>query len=342
MAYTLSKAGHHVRVLERRDFDVPSGGMRVPPNFSKILRKWIGEEELMEASTRCVGTPFHHRKFPTAPFCQSDTCAAIVRRGLASTCVQSCHTLQRSGGSPPVFSYSRQGAARANERLSRTVGTGDPVGYLHWKPAVMAETGGEFLMMHVSPRANSYMHLEIVVDDELTQRDDLVRSLHKLATGAGARVDFNTEVVSIRQGTANAPSPSVTLATGEVLKADIVIGADGYKSKVRAVVLEEEDCAEPAGMTLYTGVIDAEQMIKDSELRSYALSDEVRLPPQVSVMPSVLNRPSGRSGWVHARAYAVSILRQANPLALLSDRRISLGHPVVGLKYSPAVLRTNP
>ena len=26
--------------------------------------------------------------------------------------------------------------------------TGENVGYVHWKPAVMAETGGEFLLMH--------------------------------------------------------------------------------------------------------------------------------------------------------------------------------------------------
>ena len=60
VAYVLSRSGHRVRVLERHDFNVPSGGQRVPPNLSKILRQWVGEEELMKISTRCVGTPFHH------------------------------------------------------------------------------------------------------------------------------------------------------------------------------------------------------------------------------------------------------------------------------------------
>ncbi|KAI0761793.1 FAD/NAD(P)-binding domain-containing protein [Trametes elegans] len=193
VAYVLSKAGHRVRVLERRDLDVPGGGHRVPPNMSKILRQWIGEEELRKVSTRCTGTPF--------------------------------------------------GSLR----------TGDLVGYLHWKPAVMAETGGEFLMMH---------------------HDDIIRILYKLATEAGARVDFHTEVVAIQQGSDSMPNPSVTLANGEVLTADMLIGADGSRSIVREVVLEEEDVVKPGGLTLYTGVVTAEEMLKDPELRPFALSDE--------------------------------------------------------------------
>lgn len=37
--------------------------------MSKILRQWISEEELRAVSTRCVGTPFHHREsvFPPRP-----------------------------------------------------------------------------------------------------------------------------------------------------------------------------------------------------------------------------------------------------------------------------------
>ena len=99
--------------------------------------------------------------------------------------------------------------------------------------------------------------------------------LYKLAPEAGARIDFNTEVTSIQQGSDAIPNPSVTLANGDVLTADILIGADGYKSLVRDIVLEEEDNARPAGMTLYTGVVNAEDMLKDPELRPYALSDEV-------------------------------------------------------------------
>ena len=54
---------HRVRVLERRDMSAPSGGMRVPPNLSKILKRWVGEERLAKVATRCVGTPFHHCEY---------------------------------------------------------------------------------------------------------------------------------------------------------------------------------------------------------------------------------------------------------------------------------------
>ncbi|TBU30611.1 FAD/NAD(P)-binding domain-containing protein [Dichomitus squalens] len=193
VAYVLSKAGQRVRVLEKNGMDLPSGGHRVPPNFSKILRQWMGEEELRKLSVRCVGSP------------------------------------------------------------SFNLRTGEVVGYLEWKPAVLAETGGDFLLMH---------------------HKDLVRTLHKLATDAGAIIDYNTEVTSVRQGTEEDAKPSVTLANGDVITADILVGADGCRSLVRQVVLEEEDCAEPGGMTLYTGVVDAEDMLDDPDLAPFILSDE--------------------------------------------------------------------
>ena len=63
VAYALSTAGHRVRVLEKFGLDRPSAGQRIPPNLSKILWQWIGPEELMKVSTRCVGSPFHRREY---------------------------------------------------------------------------------------------------------------------------------------------------------------------------------------------------------------------------------------------------------------------------------------
>ncbi|KAI1796712.1 FAD/NAD(P)-binding domain-containing protein [Ganoderma leucocontextum] len=193
VAYVLSKAGHRVKVLEKHDLSIPGGGHRVTPNFSKILRQWIGEEEFKKLSVRCIGSP------------------------------------------------------------SFNLRNGETVGYLAWQPAVLAETGGDFVLMH---------------------HKDIIDILYKLATEAGATVEFHKEVTSVRQGTEEDNKPSVTLASGEVLTADIIVGADGCKSLVREVVLEEEDCAEPGGMTLYSGVIDAEDMFKDPDLKPFILSDE--------------------------------------------------------------------
>ncbi|KAI0730565.1 FAD/NAD(P)-binding domain-containing protein [Earliella scabrosa] len=193
VAYMLSNAGHRVRVLERHDLNAPGAGVRVPPNLSKILRQWVGLEELMKVARRCVGSPFYRRQ------------------------------------------------------------TGEKIGYLPWKPAVMVETGGDFLLMHHA---------------------DLVQLLHTLAVGAGARIDLNTEVVSISQGTSSSPNPSVTLANGEVLSADLLIGADGTKSMVRDAAFPNEIHVKPSGLTIYTGIVSREDMLKDEELRPLVLSEE--------------------------------------------------------------------
>ncbi|KAI0731119.1 FAD/NAD(P)-binding domain-containing protein [Earliella scabrosa] len=193
VAYALSSAGHRVRVLEKHDYNAPSGGHRVPPNLSKILRQWVGEEELMKVAARNVRSPF------------------------------------------------------------RRVRTGEDVGLLEWKPTVMAETGGEFLLMH---------------------HDDLIQLLYKLATGAGARVDLNAAVATIHPGTDAQPNPKVVLTSGEILYANIIIGADGSQSMVREVVLGEPDRPKPGGLTVYVGVVKAEDILQDPELERTLHVDE--------------------------------------------------------------------
>ena len=56
--------------------------------------------------------------------------------------------------------------------------------------------------------------------------------LYELALDAGVIVDFHSEVVAV-----DPYEPSVTLASGLKLRADIIVGADGGQSVVRPVVL---------------------------------------------------------------------------------------------------------
>ena len=72
------------------------------------------------------------------------------------------------------------------------------------------------------------------------------------------------------------PRPRVTLASGTVLEADIVIGADGPRSIVRPVVLGRPDDAEPSGFTIFGTTIPAEEMMKDPELAKLVQANEVR------------------------------------------------------------------
>ena len=80
VAYTLSKAGHKVRVLEKLPgIGTPAAGLRVPPNMSKILKKWVGEEELRKTAVRNLASPWWDcecRIFNLvgrAPYCANST-----------------------------------------------------------------------------------------------------------------------------------------------------------------------------------------------------------------------------------------------------------------------------
>ena len=69
VAYGLSKAGHKVKVFEKQPaLGFPAGGLRCPPNMSKILKAWAGPEELAKITVLNVGTPWHN-------------CECSVRRG---------------------------------------------------------------------------------------------------------------------------------------------------------------------------------------------------------------------------------------------------------------------
>ena len=60
VAHVLCKAGHSVRVLEKLPaLGTPSRGLRVPPNMSKILKKWAGGEELAKTAVLNIATPWY-------------------------------------------------------------------------------------------------------------------------------------------------------------------------------------------------------------------------------------------------------------------------------------------
>lgn len=153
------------------------------------------------------------------------------------------------------------------------VDTGEYMGYAEWKPQVMQETGGEFIMMKV--RMSCAFHLPITRTADLlgmAQHADVHRLLYNLATSAGAQVTFGVSVTAVQSGD---PKPSVTLSTGEVLTTDVVVGADGPNSKIRKYVNEDEEPAEPSGFTIFGGIVSTEEMMKDPELAKWAQADEV-------------------------------------------------------------------
>ncbi|KAG2028420.1 hypothetical protein BDR03DRAFT_837133, partial [Suillus americanus] len=61
--------------------------------------------------------------------------------------------------------------------------------------------------------------------------------------------------------------PSVTLASGEVVFADLIIGADGVKSVTREYVVGEPDEPRATGDAAYRALIPTEKLLQDDDLR---------------------------------------------------------------------------
>ncbi len=101
--------------------------------------------------------------------------------------------------------------------------------------------------------------------------------LRKLAVDAGAVIRLDTEVKTVRPGSEEDPRPSAVLSTGEVMSADILVGADGSSSIVRDVVVEEKDLLKSAGLTVYTGTLEAADLLNDPELSTLYHADDVSI-----------------------------------------------------------------
>ncbi|KAJ7692366.1 hypothetical protein B0H14DRAFT_2414760 [Mycena olivaceomarginata] len=123
--------------------------------------------------------------------------------------------------------------------------SGDVLGVLEWKEDVLHEAGGQFLLIRY---------------------DDLYQMLHRLALSVGAVVTLDTAVTSVE----STPTPSVHLANGTTLTADLIVCADGARSVTRDVVTETKNNATDSGHTWYTVIVPIERMVRDPELAKWA------------------------------------------------------------------------
>ena len=70
-----------------------------------------------------------------------------------------------------------------------------------------------------------------------SQHVDLRRVLHEAAIAAGAQVRLGVPVLSVSH---DDDGPHVTLATGETLMADVIVGADGRSSLVQQAIVGKD------------------------------------------------------------------------------------------------------
>ena len=114
-AIGLALSGHTVRVLEKNPrLEEPTGGIRLPPNVTKILVEWGLEEEIRKtASLVREGSNLWDCKLFTVTECCASHLAVVL--------------------------------------ILSSVETGKLIGYLEWAEPVIQESGAKFYMMRVCP-----------------------------------------------------------------------------------------------------------------------------------------------------------------------------------------------
>jgi salicylate hydroxylase len=167
------------------------------------------------------------------------------------------------------------------------VRTNENIGAIVWRDEIIAETGGDFLLMHVSLSFSPSNPLSPRTPRE--QYGDLYEMLLRVALEAGVEIRYGAKVSQVfpgeefpldgllprsvnDSGSVCSPSsnsscsdpatsapvtghgpPSVKLVNGEVLTADVIIGADGSRSIVRELLLDpEQDHGVESGYTAYS------------------------------------------------------------------------------------------
>lgn len=140
-------------------------------------------------------------------------------------------------------------AVKPNAIVFNRYNTGERVGYTRWGELMEEQYGAPYLHVH---------------------RADYHAMLLRLAKNApGVTVRLGANVVDIQPDPEIAGGPSVTLASGEVVRADLIVGADGVKSRVQATVIGYSSEPQPTGDAAYRATIPTEVMLKDPELRPF-------------------------------------------------------------------------
>jgi salicylate hydroxylase len=131
----------------------------------------------------------------------------------------------------------------------RRYDTGVRLGYTHWGARMVSDHGVPYYHVH---------------------RADYQAMLHYLVRVApGVLIRLGSTVRDVQPDPAVAGGPSVTLASGEVVYADLIVGADGVKSTLQKAVTGLDDKPTPTGDAAYRAIVHTDLMLKDPELRPF-------------------------------------------------------------------------
>ncbi|KZT21207.1 FAD/NAD(P)-binding domain-containing protein [Neolentinus lepideus HHB14362 ss-1] len=131
---------------------------------------------------------------------------------------------------------------------------------LTWKQCTTGETAIEYLYSDAIVK-------DLGADMLFMKHGDLYQVLYDLAVEAGVNIRLGAEVINIKPW-----APSVVLFDGEVVTADIVVGADGLRSVVRTCVAEaqmnDNQKEIPSPLVTAAAIIDKDAMDGDDQLRA--------------------------------------------------------------------------
>lgn len=121
-----------------------------------------------------------------------------------------------------------------------------------------------------------------------TNRDVMIEMLFRKVKEAGTKITFGAKVVDVND---DGNKASVTLSNGTQIEADMVLAADGIRSRIRAQILS--DLSEPtepesSDLTLYGAHLEREDFMQVPELRS--LQDEGYLHVHIGVNAFIVSR----------------------------------------------------
>ena len=121
------------------------------------------------------------------------------------------------------------------------------------------KTGAKLCSLNLDPYTQVTYGLPVLV----IHRADFCRILFEEAVSLGVNIRLGCTVSSIFFS-----KPAVELSTAEVVRGDLVIGADGSRSVCREALLQRLDPPRLNGRLVYRILIEVQEMSKDRELQT--------------------------------------------------------------------------
>lgn len=108
-------------------------------------------------------------------------------------------------------------------------------------------------------------------------RGDYHEAFLQAVRDAGIPLHMGHEVVAFGEGDAETGKPSVTFQSGEVQFADVIVGAEGIKSRARELVLGFADAPKSSGYSCWRAYFPGEHLRQDALCRDFVDHDCVNI-----------------------------------------------------------------